>query len=216
MTNPSAQQPPGLSVSDVVVLRLKEARLRRGWSAQQLAEECAKHGASKFTKSVISNIESGRPGPDGRRRRELTVDEVMTLAYVLDVAPMHLLGLPEGDNAALGVQITPDCLVTDREALLLWIRGDRALPGSDTRHFYAASLQDLPSSDPNKQTADYARSILQDRARELLDSFNTQTAALAADAATRMQSLLSEVESALAAGADTDEILTLLQRAKKD
>jgi len=83
------------SPSDGVVWQLKEIRKKRGWSAAKLAEECAKAGFPQLTESVIANIESGRRDEQGRRRREVTVDELDAFARVLGVAPAELLALRE-------------------------------------------------------------------------------------------------------------------------
>jgi len=210
-TSGSAQQE--LSVSDVVAIRLKEARGRRGWTAEQLAEQCANRGAPKITTSVINNMESGRRDREGRRRRDLTVDEVMTLAFVLDVAPIHLMGLPEDQGQGPTVRIAAACLVSDQEDLLLWIRGDKPLPDTNSRLYYASALQQLPEPDSKRTAADFARTVLQDRAKELLEGFNQQTAALAANASAQMQQLVGEAEKALAEGASPEDVLSLLRKA---
>jgi transcriptional regulator with XRE-family HTH domain len=77
--------------SDVVARRVREIRKQRGWTAERLAAECARVGASQLTASVIANIESGRRDQQGRRRRDVTVDELLHLAAALDVDMSHLL-----------------------------------------------------------------------------------------------------------------------------
>jgi hypothetical protein len=57
----------------------------------ELAARCAELGAGHLTENVIENIESGRRDKQGRRRRDVTVDELLTLAVALNVAPVHLL-----------------------------------------------------------------------------------------------------------------------------
>ncbi|SMD24189.1 Helix-turn-helix domain-containing protein [Lentzea albidocapillata] len=84
-------------LSDVVAERVKEVRARRSWSAQQLADRCAELGATQMTPSVIANIEAGRRGKDGRRRREITVDELFVLAEALGTSPTDLLVMPSVD-----------------------------------------------------------------------------------------------------------------------
>lgn len=65
--------------------------MSRGWSVRELVEQCAAVGF-KVTSSVIENIEGQkRPSQEGRRRREVTADEVVALAYVLNVSPLSLL-----------------------------------------------------------------------------------------------------------------------------
>lgn len=71
--------------------RMKEIRGRRGMTAAQLADRCAELGAPWITRAVIANIESGRPDKEGRRTRDVTVDELNILAYALEVAPPVLV-----------------------------------------------------------------------------------------------------------------------------
>jgi transcriptional regulator with XRE-family HTH domain len=87
------------SPSDAVVWQLKDLRKKRGWSAAQLAEECAKAGFPQLTESVIANIESGRPDDQGRRRRAVTVDELWAFARTLDVPMGSLLWPLAGRDA---------------------------------------------------------------------------------------------------------------------
>lgn len=89
MTEDQGHQTP----SDVVARRIRAARRQREWSAARLAEECARLGFPQLTEPVINNIESGRRDEHGRRRREVTVDELDAFARVLGVPPTELLGL---------------------------------------------------------------------------------------------------------------------------
>jgi transcriptional regulator with XRE-family HTH domain len=77
--------------SDVVARRVQEVRKDLGWSAEKLAQECARVGAPRLTTSVIANIESGRRDQQGRRRRDVSVDELLAFAAALRMAPAHLL-----------------------------------------------------------------------------------------------------------------------------
>lgn len=85
------------TVSDVVAGRVREARKARGWLTGDLAARCAELGRAELTGNVIENIESGRRDKDGRRRRDVTVDELRVLADALDFSPADVLGgLPPG------------------------------------------------------------------------------------------------------------------------
>lgn len=113
-------------------------RLRRdqlGWSAKRLADECARLGAPELTSAVIANIEHGRPDEDGRRRRDVTVDELLVLAYALAVPPLLLL-VPLGDEDE--TPILPGLSVPPAFAWR-WINGDEppAVRGEDGQ-LYAA------------------------------------------------------------------------------
>lgn len=96
------------TVSDVTARRVRELRQQWGWSAAELAERCAEWGHPQLTASVIANIESGRRDKNGRRRRDVTVDEAFAFARVLQV-DMHDLTHPEAP------------LVSARE-LIEWLR----------------------------------------------------------------------------------------------
>lgn len=97
--------------SDLVGSAVRRYRDLHGWTAQQLADECAEAGAPGITAAVLANIETGRRAKDGQRRRDVTVDEWLVLARALSVPPVLLL-LPIGqqDEVKLvpGVSIHPD------------------------------------------------------------------------------------------------------------
>lgn len=103
---------------------VKEHRLRLGLTREQLAERCAELGAN-ITASVLVNIESGRPDKQtGARRRDVTVDEWLILAFALDVPPLALLlkGLP--DKPVL--DLTPDLEVGPYGFdAINWITGEK-------------------------------------------------------------------------------------------
>lgn len=202
-----------LTPSSLVAARLKEARRRHGWTAKQLAEQCAKAGATALTAAVLANIESGRPNADGHRRRDITVDELLLLAYVLDVAPIYLLALPNSGPAS--VQIAPRRAVDDPDELLRWIRGDQALPGTDSRMYYSVALERMPAPDTEQTLAEYARSVLQDRAKELVSQFHAETDKLAERAHNQITRLVTDAEQALADGASAEELLALLRDADR-
>jgi transcriptional regulator with XRE-family HTH domain len=78
--------------SDNVARRVQAFRKHRGWSAARLADECAKAGFPQLTASVIANIESGRRDEQGRRRRHVTVEELVAFAVAFQTSPVVLLG----------------------------------------------------------------------------------------------------------------------------
>ena len=58
-----------------------------------------------MTANVIDNIESGRRDAGGRRRRDVTVDELRVLADVFGFSPADVLGgLPPGTLTGLTVE----------------------------------------------------------------------------------------------------------------
>ena len=110
---------------------MRLVRQRRGWTARDLAARCASLGAPQITHTVITNLETGRPGPDGRRRRDVTVDELLIFAAALDVPPLYLL-----------TPLTGDCVIAVTQSLLMdgleasrWLAGEQmpAVLGEDGR-----------------------------------------------------------------------------------
>lgn len=79
-------------------------RQRNGWTARDLAARCAQIGAPQITHTVVTNLETGRAGSDGRRRREVSVDEMLILACALNVPPAYLLVPLEGGG---DLEVTP-------------------------------------------------------------------------------------------------------------
>jgi transcriptional regulator with XRE-family HTH domain len=92
--------------SDIVGERVKKIRQDRRWTAEALAMRCP----PEITRSVIANIETGRRDAHGQRRRDVTVDELVSLAHALEVAPILLLA-PLSDDESLkvapGVELGP-------------------------------------------------------------------------------------------------------------
>ena len=100
--------------------------MARGWTAVDLAARCSTIGAPEITPSVIANIETGRREKDGRRRREITVDELLILAYALRVPPVFLFLPVEFDER----------LRVSREVVLQQTQAAPWVVGDDTVAFY--------------------------------------------------------------------------------
>jgi hypothetical protein len=96
-------------------------RRRRGWTAAQLAARCAEAGAPEITSQVVANIETGRKGADDRRRRDVTVDELLILAWALGIPP-DFLWLPLDGRDEL--EVTPAARLGALEAAG-WAAGQR-------------------------------------------------------------------------------------------
>ena len=88
-----------LSASDIAALRIREARQKRKWSVKDLAGHCKKAGFPRLTAAVITNLESRR-----RPGREISAEELLALALVLDVPPVQLLSPLNGDET---LQVVP-------------------------------------------------------------------------------------------------------------
>jgi transcriptional regulator with XRE-family HTH domain len=83
-----------MSASSVAARRMREARQRKRWTVSNLAEACAKAGVPRLTAPVITNLETRRkPG------REINAEELLALAWVLEVPPVQLLSPLSGDEA---------------------------------------------------------------------------------------------------------------------
>jgi transcriptional regulator with XRE-family HTH domain len=114
----------------VIAERVREVRSSRGLTAARLAERMQETGIS-WDRSVVANLENGR-------RASVTVEELLALAFVLDVAPVHLV-VPLTPDGWLA--ITPDASTTNEHARA-WIRGNAALPGGDERKFFSEVPED--------------------------------------------------------------------------
>src|SRR5690606_15196342 len=118
---------------DTVRRRVKELRGRIGMSAADLAGKLVDVGVP-WNRSIVANFEGGR-------RPTLSVVELLALARVLNVAPVHLLIEPEApgpdvdDQAALPYKVTPSEIVPRYQARA-WMRGLASLPGTDLRTFF--------------------------------------------------------------------------------
>ncbi|MEV0209420.1 helix-turn-helix domain-containing protein [Streptomyces sp. NPDC050788] len=124
----SAREEPA-DPTGTVRARVKELRRRKGLTAAELGEELAKLGVP-WNRAIVTNFELGR-------RPAVSVQEVMALALVLDVAPVNLL-VPLDSQP---YRVTPEgAHVQGSGDVWRWLRGDRPLPGTQTagaRTFYA-------------------------------------------------------------------------------
>jgi transcriptional regulator with XRE-family HTH domain len=96
----------------VITQQMRELRRAREWSAQRLGDEMTAAGVP-WDRAIIANLESGR-------RRTITIDEWLTLAAVLGVAPLHLL-VPVDDAADFPA--TPQTTLP-ADVARAWITGD--------------------------------------------------------------------------------------------
>lgn len=103
----------------MVAARIKAMRQSRGWSAKDLALRCAALGFDQLTSAVIANIETGRRDAEGRRRREVTVDELFAIALAFEVAPLELQLPLEAEVVA----VTP-AVNASRSDLASWLKGE--------------------------------------------------------------------------------------------
>jgi transcriptional regulator with XRE-family HTH domain len=114
-----------LSPTQVVAKRVREVRQKRGLTAAQLAEQMTRVGVP-WKRGVVAKLESGL-------REAVSVEELLALAYVLDVAPVHLL-VPFDDKTpyrATPTQVEPAGAIRD------WVRGAWYIDGVDVRGFFS-------------------------------------------------------------------------------
>lgn len=111
-----------LRPGQILATRVREARKRRGWRQQDLADRLAKIGHRHMPRTTIAKIEQG-----GVRADRAQLWEVMALAAALGVPPVHLI-TPDDDGAI--VQITAKI---EAPAIVArgWIRGERPLNPDD-------------------------------------------------------------------------------------
>ena len=129
--------PKALTVSDIIAGEIRAIRRARDLTAQQLAERCAEVGFPDLTTQALSNIESGRRDGDGRRRRYITVEELLAIGCALNVAPLDLL-VPQ--SAADPYAVTP-AVAVEPSAVAEWAAGEWPLTGTTPK----ADI-DLPTS----------------------------------------------------------------------
>ena len=120
--------------SDVVAARVREVRGKRGMTVADLAARCAELGAPGLTAQALYKLE-GQRDPAKRRPRPVSVDELLTLAVALNVAPVHLLvpvDDPDADYPVIGG------VLARRFGVRAWIRGIGPIdPDADPREFGA-------------------------------------------------------------------------------
>jgi transcriptional regulator with XRE-family HTH domain len=110
-------------VSDLIAERLRDVRFELGWTAAELAAACARAGQPRITAAVIANIETGRRNPDGTRRRQVSVDEMLLFAAVLKIPPADLLADPHADDGDGGslIRIAPGRPLLSARQLARWL-----------------------------------------------------------------------------------------------
>lgn len=88
------------AVSEAVGKRIRELRRNRGLNVAELAQQAADVGHPELTRDAIYAIESGRR-LEGRRRRTVSVDELLAFAEVLGVPVATLLWPSLGGRLSL-------------------------------------------------------------------------------------------------------------------
>ncbi len=160
------------SAGPLDTVRERVRALRRGrYTADQLAEQLQAVGL-KWDRNVIASFETGR-------RKTLSVEELLALAYVLDVAPIHLLVAP--DDARWYRYVPNYAAAPDR--VRAWIRGEHWMMrrGGDERRYYTEVPDDewvppRPQTDEERQQQreERWRRIREDEAAGLITVTETE------------------------------------------
>lgn len=113
-----------LSAGEVFAERLFEVRTRRGWSQEELAERLESAG-HKIHRVTLAKIELG-----GTRAKNVSLEDVLAISYVLGVSPLHMFIPLRGD-----VYVAVGELVNGDETARRWARGFDTLAYEDVRFF---------------------------------------------------------------------------------
>lgn len=132
------------SPSEIIAAQVRRRRRQLDLNRQQLADRCASIGAAQLTPAALTNIETGRPDSSGKRRREVTVEELLALSHALGIHPVDLM-VP-GDAADDDpYDVTPD-VATTASVAREWISGTGFLVAPETPMDFALAIQAMPKS----------------------------------------------------------------------
>lgn len=120
------------TISDAIAEEIKATRKRAGLNRGEFAALAWEAGApASFSAAVVGYIETGRPDKDGKRRREVTVDELVFIAKAAGTTPLGMLG----EHAQLlGGDEPPECprCAGRRGPIETQVRADVAAMAEDT------------------------------------------------------------------------------------
>jgi transcriptional regulator with XRE-family HTH domain len=94
-THPNSSPPPEVDLNQVVAYNIREARLLRGWTQEELAERLEPYLGQRLTQAGVSSIERAW---DGERRREFDAHELLIFAMVFDLPILWFLLPPPDDH----------------------------------------------------------------------------------------------------------------------
>ncbi|MGW6849011.1 hypothetical protein ACWGCK_09645 [Streptomyces virginiae] len=110
------------TTGDLIADQIRRHRDRLGMSRHDLAAECARLGRPDLTSAVLTTIETGRTGRDGKKlRRPVAVEELLVLGLALAVPPLLLL-LPLGSEQ--NVPTVPNSDPRDPYTVWRWWTGE--------------------------------------------------------------------------------------------
>lgn len=100
---------------------------------------------SQLNRAVIANIESGR------RKQGITLEELFTLALVLNVAPVHLM-VDTADDATALVQVGMHAV--GPQLARQWIRGDMPVGATTDPRVYFSEVPESEWDRPKPSAED--------------------------------------------------------------
>jgi transcriptional regulator with XRE-family HTH domain len=160
----SRKKPAATSAAEVIARRVRQLRTERGWSAQRLADRLAEVDPTTILgRDVIANLENGR-------RREVSIDELLLLAYALDEPPWSLC-TPSVDEASLRI----GTVVVDPVGAWSWMATGGRLHGQDRDRFgrMAKRIAELtPIPDDSQPTPEVLESMIDILRRAVYDMRN--------------------------------------------
>lgn len=130
-------------ITAVIADRVRELREQKGWTQAKLAEEMAEAGMTRWKRATVVNLEkrgrASRAQGGSAGRDAVTVQELITLAYVLDVNPNALLLHP----LAVGFAELPPFGYVPYKVAWNWLDGRAPLntPEDDEDGWTAAEFQ---------------------------------------------------------------------------
>lgn len=198
------QPDPGpVTVGDLVVARLKEARRIRGWSTIQLAERLAAAGAPRLTANILQNLEAGR------RQQAVLVDELLVLALVLGIPGEFFLAPRDGERLRLLPGITPD-----RAEFLSWFRGQQPSPGADADRYreVAAMIAPPAGTNANAELRDHVVKMAATAFDVFVADHEQIAEQIAAKTREQVRQLLTDIKTAVADGTSTPDLLAQLDQ----
>lgn len=134
-----------VGVTATIANRVRELRTRRGWTAAELGEALTAEGV-RWDRFAVSSLENGK-------RQNVTVVELLTLAYVLG-APPALLLIPSSDFALEA----SGSLSLQAPELLAWLSGEEG-PTGEASADPATSRQRRESLEVVGLVREYRRSL---------------------------------------------------------
>ena len=96
--HPDSSSPPEVDLNQVVAYNVREARLLRGWTQEELAARLEPYLGQRLTQAGVSSIERAW---DGERRREFDAHELLIFAMVFDLPILWFLLPPPGDHRVM-------------------------------------------------------------------------------------------------------------------